>query len=277
MFTPGADVAEDRRIGGDWEFDDAAAYYRDLVYRYARSEFAVDEAVSRFVAPIRSAFSQPESPASRIEELLWAAWPQVIGVAVESADGRQEKIVDLLSAIRRQGALTRDHDGRECRVWGLRVYDDLPIFAAEMREDWDAFDDQPDAWLNMNTFAALLTAAGIDFSLYALWSMRDCLEERTVRPVDVLAVAQWFRHCGSQLESLTVEPPPAWDRLDKLTEAGPLARDHGVVKPWFTPQRWNYWHSRLHDLTTESADVAAAAREALDYLERASKGNAQEP
>lgn len=185
------------------EYDTASRYYGALIARYLRAgpAGALDEAIARFVAPVRSAFVHDRASESVIDGMLWAAWEPVLLAAGTASAATQDRLVDLLAGIKSQGVLTRDRGQQECVIWGgLKVFTDLPCFGAQMREAWDMRADprgSPDVWANMNAFAARLTAAGFDFSLYAIWTFRDCLEEGDLPGrADLRAVVPWFRHCG---------------------------------------------------------------------------------
>ncbi|KAG7445542.1 uncharacterized protein BT62DRAFT_840942, partial [Guyanagaster necrorhizus] len=105
------------------------------------------------------------------------------------------------------------------RCWGLTLWKDLPVFGANMREHWNFFDANEDVertpkrerWVNLNAFVAGLTAARIhDFELYALWQLRDAIEEpieeregeggekRIDKSFDakIPAAVQWILYCG---------------------------------------------------------------------------------
>jgi hypothetical protein len=166
-------------MDGVMDDDTALRYYEALLAGYLQATPArtMGESVARFVAPVRSAFVHEQIAQSAIEAMLWTAWQPVIAAAGASSGTAQDRLVDLLTGIKNQGVLTRDQGRQECVVWGgLKVFADLPLFGAQMREAWDIGADPPgstDVWANMNAFAARLTAAGIDFSTYAIWALRD--------------------------------------------------------------------------------------------------------
>ncbi|CAL9646510.1 DUF3632 domain-containing protein [Streptomyces sp. enrichment culture] len=253
--------------------DDEAAsrYYEALIGEYVGAEpsAAVDEIVFRFVEPIRAAFVTRQGDESAMEELLWPAWHAIIAAARATSGPSQDRLVELLIGIKRQGVLTRLEKGRkrECTVWGNRVFVDLPVFGAEMREMVDG--GPVDAWVNGNAFAARLTAAGVDFSLYAIWTLRDCLEERSpLNFADLRAVVPWFQHCGRLLAHLAIREA-SFDHADQRpAELGELCTDRGMTRGGFTAQRWRFWHERLADLAAGSDATADVAREALQWMPR---------
>ncbi|WP_243787774.1 DUF3632 domain-containing protein [Saccharopolyspora gloriosae] len=145
------------------------------------------------------------------------------------------------------------------------VFGDLPCFGAQVREAWDADGDgSTESRVNLNAFAARLTAAGIDFSGYAIWTLRDCLEDTAV-PGGLHAVLPWLRHCGPELARLArlgscSVPDRGPGRL------GPLARAGGVRGGGFCPQRWAFWRGRLAELAAGPDAVAHQARTALELM-----------
>ena len=248
-------------------------YYESLLagFLQATPAGALGEGVERFVAPVRTAFVHEQVPQSAIEAMLWTAWQPVILAAGASCGTTQDRLVDLLTGIRDQGVLTRDQGRQECVVWGgLKVFADLPLFGAQMREVWDIGADPPgsrDVWVNMNAFAARLTAAGIDFSLYAIWTLRDCLEEQCpVGSSDLGAVVPWFRHCGEVLARLARERGALGQGDAGPARLGKLCTDSGMTRGGFTLERLEFWRTRLADLANGTGAIADEARTALHYM-----------
>ncbi len=67
-----------------------------------------------------------------------------------------------------------------------------------MREEWDTGAADPEARVNMDAVAARLTAAGINFSPYALWTLSECLEEAPKAGSGGLGAAvPCFQYCAS--------------------------------------------------------------------------------
>ncbi|MFE9601416.1 DUF3632 domain-containing protein [Streptomyces hokutonensis] len=253
--------------------DIASRYYETLLSGYLRTAptMTTEEAVARFVAPVRSAFVDDQAAESTIEAMLWAAWYQVVLAARTSSGISQEKIVDLLTGIRNLGVLSRDQGRHRCEIWGgLKVFVDLPCFGAEMREEWNIGSDapgSPDTWANMNAFAARLTAADIDFSLYAIWTLRDCLEEESpVISADLRAAVPWFQHCSALLANLARRRRAFRQGNRGPARLGKLCTDGGMTEGGFTIERWEFWRSRLAGLATGTDPTAQVARAALQYM-----------
>jgi Protein of unknown function (DUF3632) len=255
------------------DYETASRYYGALITGYLRAApaSALDEAIARFVAPVRSAFLHDQASESAIDAMLWAAWEPVLLAAGTASATTQDRLVDLLTGIKNQGVLTREQGRRECVIWGgLKVFTDLPCFGAQMREAWDMRADppgSPEVWANMNAFAARLTAAGFDFSLYAIWTLRDCLEEGyQPGPAELRAAVPWFRDSGAALSRLAHQPGIPGEGDQCPARLGKLCRESGMTRGGFTAERWEFWRGRLADLATGTGAAAAEARSALHYL-----------
>lgn len=105
----------------------------------------VPAAIPQFTAPIANIFRSDSGPnsdyAGPVEERLWETWTTLLSVAADTPhsgeDGkRQDALVDLLMGVQSLGPLTRD-DGTQCKVWDMTVWEDLPIFGATVREEFN--------------------------------------------------------------------------------------------------------------------------------------------
>lgn len=262
------------------DYETALPYYTAVVAEYLRPDGAasLDGAVAKFVAPIRAAFVRHRVPEDHIEGLLWRAWHAVVEAAcVPSAvpaalDRVHERLARLLNAVEGQGVLIRDPGSERCRVWGQVVFTDLPVFGAEMREQCDLVQFGPDAterWPAFNAFAARLTAAGIDFALYAIWTLRDCLEETSPGPADLPAALPWFAHCSGLLHSLAHRPGDLPWYSGAPGRLGALAARSGLTHGGFTVARWEFWQRRLEEIATGPGPAGQLAGRALHHLRAA--------
>lgn len=261
---------------GAVEFDLIIAYYMTVVAAClaTTTASALDDAVVRFVAPVNSAFASAADPEQAAETILWAAWNAVMRAAESSAGVTQARLVELVMKIRGQNVPARAGGRGDCRVWGLQVYGDLPMLSAQMREGWNWDVGRwgavgPDAWANLNAFAARLTAAGEDYSLYALWTLRDCLEEdQAAHPAEFTAVEHWFTICGPLLASCAARgrSQPEWGAAARV---GELCTQQGITEGGFSARRWDFWQSRLE---AHAQQPNAAARAALAALRAAPAG-----
>ena len=219
---------------------------------------------AEFTEPIEHAFLRCGTGQAHIEGMLWAAWQAVVSAADTPDDTARFRLVELLSAIKDRGILVRP-GGEECVVWDMRVHVDLPVFGAQMRETWNFPPPAVSAqsWANLNAFAAQLTSTGSDFSLYAIWALRDALEEKNEVSQVLPAAVQWFRHAGSVLASMALGYPADAHGADWV---GELCRDAGLTDHGFTIRRWNFWKGRLEGIAAAGGETAAKAREGLQYM-----------
>ncbi|MEU6133053.1 DUF3632 domain-containing protein, partial [Saccharopolyspora sp. NPDC047091] len=207
------------------------------------------EGAARFAAPVRDACTRRRGE-DAIAAILWAAWHPVL-TAARTAPATQPRLVALVAAVRDLGPLP----GRN-RVWGLEVFTDLPCFGALLRETWDA---DPAGQVPLAAFAARLTSSGIDFSLHALWALREHLEHPDP-PRDLGAVLSWARHAGPVLAEHARTHRVFADHDRGPDRLGPLALSRGIDGHGFSPARWAFWRTRLAELGTPDS------RAALDLL-----------
>lgn len=253
--------------GGD---DGWQAHFDAVVSRYLRSDGSMspEAGAAAFTEPISSAFLRDDAWDDYLEGMLWTAWQVVVSAADTPDDAVRGRLVSLLTAIKGQGILARA-DGRECTVWGLRVYVDLPVFGPQMRETWNDSPPNmsPGSWANLNAFAAQLTVGGIDFSLYGIWALRDALEADDGDVSSVLpAAVEWFRWAGPVLASLALSGAV---RDDGAAWTGPLCVNVGLTDLGYTTRRWNFWKSRLEEIAAAGGEPAGMARDGLRYLRSA--------
>ncbi|MCX2732696.1 DUF3632 domain-containing protein [Saccharopolyspora sp. NFXS83] len=243
----------------------ASRHYRALLDDHLRAPAprSAARAASLFTEPVRTAFATERAELSTIEGMLWATWRPVVQAA-RCSRAAQRDLVDLLDEIRDSRALTRD-DGDRCVIWGEQVvFTDLPCFGAQLREAWDLDEPGSSEQVNLNAFAARLTAAGIDFSRFAIWTLREHLEDTTAAE-DLGAVLPWMRHCGPTPARLCLRP--GRQEQDRgPARVGPLGRAGDLGAGGFTPQRWVFWHGRLTELATGHDAVAHQARTALQHM-----------
>ncbi|MFR9731588.1 DUF3632 domain-containing protein [Saccharopolyspora sp. MS10] len=229
----------------------ARRHYQDLLADHLRGARTAQDGARRFAEPVRRACA--DNPGEdAVAEILWAAWEPVLATARTSPD-HHPRLVALLSALR-----DLDPPPRGRTVWGLEVFTDLPCFGAQLRETWDLAPHHDDPGQpHLHAFAARLTAARIDFSLHALWTLREHLEH-TAPPPDLAAVVSWARHGSAALAARARAHRTFTDHDRGVDRLGPLARDRGVPGHGFSPRRWQFWRTRLAELGTPDARTALA-------------------
>ena len=109
-----------------------------------------------------------------------------------------------------------------------------------------------EACININAFFARVTAAGIDdFTLYAIWTLREALEDpaagdiaKQTSPKLLKAASVWFLYASDILSKATKEGK----QFDgKMAKPGASLKD-GAEWKGFCQDRWNTWKERLSSL-----------------------------
>ena len=234
---------------------------------------AASTAADRLMKPIVPEAQQSNQPTEKSGvEVIWEAITDTACDAKAEHSDAQDRLLKLLTAIK-----ARSPNG------------ELANLGMTMRKRWN---EAPPAmatsqWSNLNAFAARITAAQIhDFSLFALWTLRDSLEmprARTLRetsggevppkttadaPLDELlpAAVEWLEQCGHVLFSLSQQDRPSAPGPDQPdpTWLGKLCRDAGVTQTNFNSARWKFWRKRLQEVSEARND--AGGREKIEKL-----------
>jgi hypothetical protein len=105
-------------------------------------------------------------------------------------------------------------------------------------------DFSPAQWRNINAFAAQLTVLSssipaFDFSLYALWTLRDATESKN-SATDIESAKVWFTYAGEFLKTLSQEGK-------KLDGKKGIEGDGYEGKEWrgFNTERLQVWESAI--------------------------------
>lgn len=199
----------------------------------------------------------------------------------------QTALVKLIAALKSRPNPPRPQGREDLKshwVWrgSGALWTDLVIFGASMPESWN---DTPtgcgrdvitvEGWTSLNAFVARLTAARVlDFSLYAIWSMRETLEtdNRAETLEKILpASAMWVVYAGRQLHD-SEQGWPAHPLRGNPAKGGPLWSG----KSGFCKERWTLWKTMFKSITRRSdtnqatRGFAADAIKAMDAIEHAS-------
>ncbi|KAI9721982.1 MAG: hypothetical protein M1812_001940 [Candelaria pacifica] len=208
-----------------------------------------------------------------IQGPLWCLWGMINFIAFQIPHNHPYivRLVDLLAAIK-QLPPPQKLDDDDCLPWGAEgLWDQLPVFGPNMREDWNLHAHmvhEPvtefgiQGWTSLNTFVARITAASpepvFDFQLYAIWAMRDALEDTDeVYNLDAFipAAATWIFYYGRGIFHNQTQ----WDYGDISPQGNPAAagalyrteghETHASCGPappkGFSPQRWTFWKDRF--------------------------------
>ncbi|KAF7187966.1 hypothetical protein HII31_10866 [Pseudocercospora fuligena] len=207
-------------------------------------------------------------------EITWAC----VLVAAREKPEMQEKLVELLQAMVTLPA----PKGEKADVW-----QELPGLGMEFNHEWNALEiaqdgkkrqDGIDAFVHINQFAAKLFEADsrrFDYSMFALWTMRDALEStvshrnQDTGPLDAFlpAAAAWIDLAGKSLRQCKDDFPP--DRGANPGKGGPLWEGkHG-----FCHERWSLWQKRFDELASDSQlsqSLRETARKADEQMRKLS-------
>ncbi|KAI8652007.1 hypothetical protein NCS56_01417300 [Fusarium sp. Ph1] len=237
---------------------------------------SAQDAAQKLADPSRTAFVK-DGDLSRFEEELNALWSNILSAAEKTPHGQQDKLVDVMRAIK--GMPEPVHEGKKIEIWGQETrWDQLPMFGALTRERLDIAQSRSgQAFVNINAFFARLTVANIeDNLLFAIWVFRDALEDpaedeiaQKTSPELLKAAAVWFIYAA---ESLAKARDEAEQFDGKVARPGDSLSAFKDVPGWrgFCPDRWNVWKARFASLEkTESlADAKPLIDQALDKLNK---------
>ncbi|KAL2167674.1 hypothetical protein VTG60DRAFT_935 [Thermothelomyces hinnuleus] len=205
-------------------------------------------------AAVQGFNTQARASASTIGDYLWDAFNAVFKAAGRTPPEHQGRLIDFLAQLR--GTTVTDAEGKVLKHEDGEVWRDLPTFGWVARDLWNFEPTEPSAtardiskWENWTTFLAQLTArsAGegsdpFDFSLFALWALRDALEEegRSASKPAVRLASLWVRFAGERLRKLSAIA------RDLDGNMGSSAGKYGQ-RGWkgFNEDRWKAWADEL--------------------------------
>ena len=252
----------------------------------------VSAIVSALAEPIEAVYTtgevQTPSPgdSQTTESGLWTLWYSIIDLAKQTphSDGSaQTALVELVAALkaRPNPPAPKGHNDLKS-TWGWSdsggIWTDLIIFGPSMRESWNDPSTGPshpdymtvEQWTNLNAFVARITAAGVsDYTLYAIWSLRDTVEtEVTAAKLDALlpASAMWIEYSGRKLYESDEEWPVS-PTQGNPAGGGPLwTGKSGVCK-----ERWRLW-KRMFEKAERRSDIKEETRKLAGEAVTAMKG-----
>ncbi|KAH7183331.1 uncharacterized protein B0J16DRAFT_163637 [Fusarium flagelliforme] len=212
---------------------------------------------------------------SKIEDELDALWSGILTAAEQTPHDRQDKLVQIMQAIK--GLSPASEKAKKISVWGEeKRWDELPMFGGKAREQLDIAQEKSDeACVNVNAFFARVTAAGIDdFTLYAIWILREALEDPTAddiaqqtSPKLLKATSVWLVYASDTLSKATKEGK----QFDgKMARPGASLKDD-VEWRGFCQDRWNAWKERLSLLKNAdlSGDTKSLIKQGVDNMTHA--------
>jgi len=270
MTQPATSFTLEQRKMGDNSF----AIFKDLFSTDQGPRSAITQAAVAATKDVKQANDKKAVD----DGYLFQFWKDTFSAAeqVPSADHPAlDKLVSFVRELSLQGDV-------EIKVWEKRVWKDLPVLGAALREKLDgpAQARKPDeqdalnvAWVNFHAFAARLMAAGvIDLTTHALWMMRDALEEELEAGSkeanrEVVTAAVWIEYAGPILfEKVLWNPNPTLGEEDeRLLRAGPRYKGG----PGLSSDRWLFWKNRFEEVAEKKVtdDARDAATRAARLME----------
>ncbi|KAF5683554.1 heterokaryon incompatibility protein het-E-1 [Fusarium denticulatum] len=177
----------------------------DLAKLLSDSSVSAQQAAEKLASPCLEAIKKNED-AAKIEGKFDGLWSSVLSAAEQTPHDKQGKLVETLHAIKSipQSAET----AKKVVVWGEeKRWDELPMFGGKAREQLDIAQEKSDeAFVNINGFFARATAAGVDdLSLFAIWTLREALEDPAADKISetspklLKASSVWFIYAADAL------------------------------------------------------------------------------
>ena len=197
-------------------------------------------------------------------------------------------IMDFLAKVTGLLRAFRDHKVKDHEKYNY-LYSSLCDFKMACDE---SFNDTPepyasqveiDAWTNVNFFFSRVTAEGLlDLSMYAIWTMRQALEEEQQDDVEgtaaqkynvyVPAAAAWVLGFGRTLYRKEEDLTPTDRKYGNPAKGGALWKG----KPEFSKERWALWKERfavVSKMDEVSDKTRNISKDALQAMERAETYN----
>ncbi|KAI0908561.1 hypothetical protein F4823DRAFT_640073 [Ustulina deusta] len=215
----------------------------------------------------QAATSFAQSVKTPNEEFFWGFWGNIFSVAeqIPHSNPAQDKLVAFV----RELALVPETGDK---VWEARVWIDLPLLGASVREHLDKVVAK-DARVSFHAFVARLLHAGISpgSETTAIWMLRGALEQ-DAKPTsdfdrDLMTAAVYIEYAGATLaQKLALQPEPQLDEADRRAlKGGALWKD----KSGLTADRWAFWGKRFGEQVEKatSRDAKELARHAARLIE----------
>ena len=273
--------------------------------QYWAEEEGEEAAIERWGSPLRKdqlpELDEATEDEPTTEGLLWDLWYSILHVAKQTqyADvASQEKLVDLVDALKAHpNPPPPTHMTKALKnnwIWSSgTVWSTLSMLGPSARECWN---DSPGcgsgfsvpeihAWANLNAFIAAITHRDLaDFWIYALWAMREALEDEhrnhdsshvkatAVTMLDALvpAAAVWVLVMGQELYMKEDDMAPKSPRHGRPGAGGELWKG----SDGFSRERWRFWRDQFGRLKVregsrqETRDIADEAFQKMEEIER---------
>lgn len=132
ISTHTTDMADNLRASQDIK---SSSEYQAL-HKYLHGHIDASAAQEKFCEPVENQFMTSQNTDS-LEGLLWMAWRAVTGIAAETPfeSERRQKLADFIISLESRQTLQKG--GAVCKVWDQTVWKDLPVFGAQLRDEWN--------------------------------------------------------------------------------------------------------------------------------------------
>lgn len=270
-------------VRGWFRPDKNSAYY-PAIHRYFEGDLDLDTVTNQLFEKI-----DREIIAQKLDDVYFVdLWYSIIHsakrISFHEAEENRKNNADFLAKVTDLLAAFRDHKIKDHEEYNY-VYSSLFDFGMACRE---VFNDAPephvseieiDAWANVNFFFASITAEGLqDLSLFAIWTMRDALENDLQDDVEgtaaqkynvyVPAAAAWIFGSGQFLYRKEKDLTPTDRKQGNPAKGGELWKG----KAEFSKERWAFWKERLAVVSKMDAvtdKTRTFSKDALEAMERA--------
>ncbi|KAF5252823.1 hypothetical protein FANTH_2147 [Fusarium anthophilum] len=251
----------------------SARIMTDLTKLLSDSSVSAQQAAEKLASPCLEAIKKNED-AAKIEGEFDSLWSSVLSAAEQTPHDKQGKLVETLHAIKsiRPSAET----AKKVVVWGEeKRWDELPMFGGKAREQLDIAKEKSDeAFVNITGFFARATAAGVnDLSLFAIWTLREALEDPAADKISetspklLKASSVWLIYAADTLANASKDGKQFDGKVAKPGASLSELKDEAGWRG-FNNDRWKVWQDRLS--TLKEANVPEETRslvvQALDSL-----------
>jgi hypothetical protein len=266
----------------DWFGPKDDSCYYAAVQSYLQGQSNLEKTIQTITQPIDEALRTDKADSIDWIDLWYSIIHSAKRISYHDISSHS-KLVELVKAI-------KEHPDPQTKS-DQPVYKNLPEFGLARRE---AFNDGPrsgagftapeiSAWAKLNYFFARLTYEGVaDVSLFAIWALREALEEEftdddpelptVVQMVDAHApaAAMWVFGLGRKLYEREEDLTP------KSRKEGNPARGGAYWKGGaeFSKGRWALWKKRFGELAGVEGvkdGTKQLARDAVEAMEKAEK------
>lgn len=213
----------------------------------------------------KAAASFTQDVKAQDEKFFWGFWSDVFNVAEQIPHDNPAQ--DKLAVFVRELTLAPETGDK---VWEARVWTDLPLLGASIRERLDR-KVATQAQVSFHAFVARLLHAGISpgSETTAIWMLRDALEQQDAKAGDdgdgdgddandraLTIAAVYVEYAGATLaQKLALRPEPALDEAAQRTLKGGKLWEG--KKAGLTPDRWAFWGKRFRERAENAAGQEA--------------------